>query len=296
VPRLFSTALLFVLIGATAGAFVVTEGLKLELSPITAVSLEPRIFSPTCECDTDFTMIRFRLRKADRVTLAVVDSSGDLVRTLVGPVGRKKGPFSAIWDGRDEGGSVAPDGVYRPRVHLRHRTILIPSRITVDTTPPVVKVRDVRPRVLEPGKRLKVRYRLNEPARIDVFLNGKRVVLGRTTRLNWNVQWKVRGRPGKYRLTLAARDVAGNLSNASRAVTVVIPLRVLTPRVQIKAGARFAVRLATDGRAYHWRLVKRGGFASRRRLVLRAPRKPGRYALVIRQDKVAHRIAVVVKP
>jgi alpha-tubulin suppressor-like RCC1 family protein len=114
-------------------------------------------------------------------------------------------------------------------------------------------------------------------------------------RLKWKVEWPVRGRPGKYGVTLAARDAAGNLSDATRAVTVVIPLRVFTPRVQVAAGKRFAVRLATDGRAYHWKLAKRGGFASRRRLVLRAPSKPGRYTLVIRQDKAPHRIPVRVK-
>jgi hypothetical protein len=295
VPRLFSTALLFVLIGATAGAFVLTEGLKLEPSPITKVSLQPKIFSPTCECDTDLTVLAFRLRKADRVTLAIVDKDGNLVRTLVGPVERSKGRFSASWDGRDEDGAVVPDGVYRARVHLRHKTILMPNRIRVDATPPVVKVRHIGPRVVEPGARLKVRYLLNEPARVYVFLNGRRVVLGRSMRLKWKVEWPVRGRPGKYRVTLAARDAAGNLSDATRAVTVVIPLRVLTPRVQVAVGKRFAVRLATDGRAYHWELAKRGAFASRRRLVLLAPSKPGRYTLVIRQDKVPHRIPVRVK-
>jgi hypothetical protein len=294
VPRFLSTALLFVLLGATAGAFVITEGLKLEPSPITKVHVT-KIFSPTCECDTDVALIRFRLRKADRLTLAIVGKGGDLVRTLVGPVNRRKGPFYASWDGQTEEGAVAPDGVYRPRVHLRHRTILMPNPIRIDTTAPIVKVRHIGPRVLEPGARLKVRYLLNEPARVYVFLNGKRVVLGRSTRLKWKVEWPVRGRPGKYRVTLAARDVAGNLSNATPAVTVVIPLRVLTPRVQIARGARFAVRLTTDGRAYHWRLAKRSGFASGRRLVLRAPSKPGLYSLVIRQDKVPHRIGVRVK-
>ena len=162
-PRLFSTALLFVLIGATAGAFVITEGLKLEKSPITKVSVEPKIFSPTCECDTDLMLIAFRLRKADRVTLAIVDKNGNLVRTLVGPVQRSKGPFSASWDGRDEDGAVVRDGTYRARVHLRHRTILMPNRLRVDATPPVVKVRHIGPHVVEPGARLKVRYLLNEP-------------------------------------------------------------------------------------------------------------------------------------
>jgi Flagellar hook capping protein len=295
VPRLFSTALLFVLIGATAGAFVLTEGLKLEPSPITKVSLEPKIFSPTCECDTDLTVLAFRLRKAGRVTLAIVDKDGNLVRTLVGPVERSKGRFSASWDGRNEDGAVVPDGVYRARVHLRHKTILMPNRIRVGATPPVVKVRHIGPRVVEPGARLKVRYLLNEPAHVYVFLNGRRVVLGRSMRLKWKVEWPVRGRPGKYRVTLAARDAAGNLSDATRAVTVVIPLRVAHAARAGRRRQEVRRALATDGRAYPLGARERGAFASRRRLVLRAPSKPGRYTLVIRQDKVPHRIPVRVK-
>jgi hypothetical protein len=296
VHRLFSTALLVALLGATAVVFVVTEGLKLEPSPITKVFVT-KIFSPTCECSTNFALIHFRLRKPDRMTLAIVNGGDRVVRTLVGPVNRTKGPVTASWDGRDEAGSVVTDGDYLPRVHLRHRTILMQNRIRVDTTPPVLKLRHVGPRVVEPGQSLKVRYLVNEPARIRVFLNGRRVVRGRSTRLKWKVEWEVRGRrPGKYRLTVAARDIAGNLSRATRGVTIVIPLRLLTSRVRATVASRFAVRVVSDGRAYHWKLGHRSGFASARRLVLRAPQSPGRYALVIRQDKLAHLVPVVVTP
>jgi hypothetical protein len=296
VPRLLSTALLFVLLGATSIAFVATEGLKLEPSPISHVSVPRKIFSPTCECSSDVAVVSFRLRKADRLTLSIVGKGGRLVRTLVGPVAQPKGTVTATWDGLTEDGAVAADGVYRPQLHLRHRTILMPNRIHIDTTPPVVQLRHVGPRVLGPGKRLKVRYLLNEPGQARVFLNGRRIVLGNSTRLRWKVEWQAHGRPGKYHVTVAARDLAGNLSDATRPVTVVIPLRVLTHGVRVAAGARFAVRLRTDGRAYHWRLARRGGYASGRRLVLRAPNAAGRYALVIRQDKVPHRISILVKP
>jgi hypothetical protein len=294
VPRLFSTALLFALLGATGLAFVVTEGLKLEPSPITKVSVT-KVFSPACECGSDSARIAFRLRKPQRLTLAIVDRGDRLVQTLVGPITEKKGAFSAIWDGRGESGEIVSDGVYRARVHLPHRTIRMPNKIRVDTTPPVVKLRHVGPRVIEPGQRLKVRYLLNEPAQVFVFLNGRRVVRGKATRLKWKVEWQARARPGKYRITVVARDIAGNLSDATRAVALVIPLQVLTQRVQVAAGSRFAVRLETDGRAYYWRLAKRGGFASGGRLVLRAPPKPGRYTLVIRQDKVPHQVPVRVR-
>jgi hypothetical protein len=68
----------------------------------------------------------------------------------------------------------------------------------------------------------------------------------------------------------------------------------LTHRVRTAVGRKFAVQVVSDGLAYHWRLAHRSGFASERRLVLQAPRSPGRYGLVIRQDKVAHRVPVVV--
>jgi hypothetical protein len=294
VPRLLATALLFVLLGATAAAFVVTERLKLEPSPITKVFVT-KVFSPTCECETDLGVIAFRLRKAERLTLSIADGGRHGIRTLVGPVERWRGAFSATWDGRDEDGAVVPDGVYRPLVHLRHRTILMPNTIRIDTTPPRARVRSVTPRVLRPGNRLRVRYVLDEPGSVYVFLDGRRVVLGRSTRPRWKVEWPARGRPGVYHLTVAARDVAGNLSDAARPVVVVIPLRVVTSSVRTAPGRRFSVRLVPAGpRAYHWQLAKREGVSNARRLVLRAPGRAGRYALVIRQDGLAHRVLVVV--
>jgi FlgD Ig-like domain len=294
VPRLFSTALLFTLIGATAVAFVVTEGLKLEPSPVTRVAVT-KVFSPTCECPTNLATIRFKLRRADRLTLSIVDTARRHVRTLIGPVARRKGRVSATWDGLDEDGAVVPDGAYRPLVQLRHRTILMPNTIRVDTTPPVVKLRQIGPRVIGPRGKLKVRYTLSEPARVYVFLDGRRILRGRSTRLKWNVEGEVHARPGQYRVTVAARDRAGNLSNATRPFRVVVPLEVRTPRVRVAARRRFVVQLVSDGRAYFWRLGAREGFARAQRLVLRAPAKPGRYVLLIRQDKVPHRVPVTVR-
>ena len=81
----------------------------------------------------------------------------------------------------------------------------------------------------------------------------------------------------------------------TRPVVVVIPLRVVTRSVRTRPGKRFVVGIVPAGRrAYHWQLGKTRGFASARRLVVRAPRKAGRYALVIRQDGLAHRVLVVV--
>ncbi|MFL5935639.1 MAG: hypothetical protein ACJ76U_02255 [Gaiellaceae bacterium] len=291
--RSLPTVVVLVLLAITAVAFVETERLKLKPSPVTKVSVT-KAFSPTCECDNQTAVIAFRLRKPGRLTVSIVDAERHPVQTLVGPVATKKGPVVATWDGQSGEGGSAPDGSYRARIQLGYRTIDMPNRIHIDTTPPVVKLRAVAPRVLQPHSRLKVRYLLNEPARVSVYLDGKRIVLGRSSRLKWKVDWPVHARPGRYGLTVTARDAAGNLSNATRPVVVIVPLEVLTKHVTVRPRRRFVVRIRDDARAYFWRLGSDSGFASSRVLRLRAPKRPGHYRLVIRQDHVAHVVRVVV--
>jgi hypothetical protein len=295
-PRVFSAALLLVLLASTALAFAVTEGLKLEPSPIASVSVD-KVVSPTCACPTSHATIRFRLRKADHVTIAIVNEAGREVRVLVHSQPRKKGFVHVTWNGRGAGGAV-PDGLYRPRVHLRnqHKTITLPNPIRVDTAPPKFESVHVRPHVVVPGKHVSVIYRLDGPARVTVFANGKRVVVGRASKPSWKLDWYANGaHPGSYRLTAVAVDDAGNRSAARTAGTVLVPLQVVTKRVRTTSGATFAVRLSTDGRAYHWRFAGAGGVTRARSLVLAAPAVTGRYTLVIRQDKLVHRVAVVVR-
>ena len=294
---------MLVLLGATTVAFAVTEGLKLQTSPILSVSVD-KVFSPTCDCGTDQAWVRFRIRKTDTLTLALVDAHGTIVRTVLGPERTKKGLVVATWDGRDEGAQVVRDGRYRPRVHLKreHRTIVFPNPIEVDTKPPIVKVAHVRPHVFKPGRRLAVRYRVSEPAHVSIYFGGTRVVLGRTSHTSATLDWygsSTRApngfRPGTYKLTLVARDIAGNISSPSHAVRIRIPIIVLPLRVHPKAGARFAVRLETDGRAYHWRLAGLRGTSRARRLILRAPRSAGRYMFVVRQHGDRASISVRVR-
>ena len=70
----------------------------------------------------------------------------------------------------------------------------------------------------------------------------------------------------------------------------------MTKSVRVAPGKRFTVRLVTDRRrAYTWKLGKQQGSSRARRLVLRAPKRAGRYALVISQDGLTHRVAVTVR-
>ena len=106
-PRLLSTLLVVLLLGGTAAAFAVTQGLKNQPSPIRAPSIQ-KVFSPVCDCATRVAVIQFRLRKPDRVRVQIVDSDGDVVRTLVAGTRLRRGTVHYTWNGRDDAGHFVP--------------------------------------------------------------------------------------------------------------------------------------------------------------------------------------------
>lgn len=304
--RLPQTLVVLVLLGATAAAFAVTEHLKLERSPITGTRVD-KVFSPVCECPRDFSVISFILRRPETVTVRVLDARGDVVRTLVRDRREAKGRVSYTWDGRDDLGRIVPEGIYRPRVELERngRTIVLPNPIRVDTTPPVVTLVGVLPRVFSPdgdGRRDRVvaRFRLDEKARPILLVDGTRQAMGRFGRKEGRLLWfgRVDGRPvrpGVYEIRLRAVDRAGNRSARSRGVPVRVRFVELgRDRVQVAAGERFSIFVSTDADSYHWLLAGERGTRERRVLRLRAPEEPGAYTLYVRVGKHADRAAVVV--
>ena len=145
-PRVLSTLLVVLLLGGTAAAFAVTQGLKIEPSPILAPHID-KVFSPVCDCASRDAGIRFKLRKPDRVQLDIVDSNGDVVRELVSGKRLRRGVVTYTWNGRDDQGDFVGEGVYKPRVHLtdQHRTIDLPNEMQVDTTAPRVESSELPP-------------------------------------------------------------------------------------------------------------------------------------------------------
>jgi hypothetical protein len=307
VARILSTLLVVGLLGGTAAAFAVTEGLKLQKSPITSTRVDS-ILSPVCGCPrTRSATIAFRLRKADRVTVQIENDQNLVVRTLVRGKASPRGRFSVTWDGRDDAGNVLPEGSYKPRVHLAHahRTIVLPNPIRLDTTPPKIRLVRPIPPVISPDgdhrrDQVRVRYRVSEPAYAILYVNGVRRYRGRTHQLVGEARWTalIGGHgvpPGRYRISLAARDLAGNLSKPVPIGTVRVRYITLAERVlRVRAGTKFHVRALTDAPNVRWRLGKRSG-VGRRKLVLRAPVKPGRYYLLVQVNRHAARALVVVE-
>jgi hypothetical protein len=300
-----STLLVVLLLGGTAAAFAVTQGLKNEPSPILAPRID-KVFSPICDCDSRLAGIQFKLRKPDRVSLAIVDGSGDVVRTLVAGRRLRRGTVLYTWNGRDDQGRFVGEGVYKPRVHLadQHRTIDLPHEMRVDTTAPKIALVSVIPRAISPDgdgrrDRVVVRYQTNEPAHGVLLVDGTRVVFTRRQQQRSSVDWngRVHGKvlaPGVHRLQLAAEDRAGNLSPPGRPFDVVVRYVALArDRIRAKAGTRFGVGVSADA-PVRWRLGAREGTAKPGLLVVRAPAPPGRYTLTVRVGDHVARAAVIV--
>jgi hypothetical protein len=302
------------LLGGTAAAFAVTQGLKLEKSPV----LSPRItktFSPLCDCDRWAPLnggsradVDFRLRKGDRVTLQVVDGDGEVVRTLIRDQRYPAGRLDVPWDGRDDAGQIVPDGDYRPRVRLAdaHRTIVIPNEMKVDTVKPRIERFSLSRRVFSPdgddrADGISAAYELSERGRVRLLVNGKQRVRKLGQAPAGALQWfgKYRGRPVKprpYRLELVAVDDAGNRTRVSAGTVRVRYLELALDTIRAKAGTRFGVRVRTDARHYNWLFARGRGRSSVRYLVLRAPQKPGLYRIFVATRGRGDSARVVVTP
>ena len=237
VPRLLSTLLVVGLLGGTAAAFAITQGLKLEKSPITAPHVD-KLFSPVCDCDEGRRQSRFRLRKRRHDDRTVITPDGEPVATIANHSSAAGSSALRRWNGRDwPGAVVAGRACTSSGVHLRqHQTITLPNTIMVDTTPPMITIKRVVPRVFSPDRdgRRRVRH-----------VSYRRLGRRRGRSCTWTERRSRRGRltrsTGKHPLVRrrARRDVparastgcrsraedrAGNISPPTSDVRVVAPV------------------------------------------------------------------------
>jgi hypothetical protein len=297
--RTVSTALVVCLLGGTAAAFAVTQGLKLDKSPIVATDIGKRV-SPAAGTEAK---IGFRLRESDAVTVSVVDDDGEVVRTLLRRQRVPARTFALSWDGRDDAGRAVPEGDYRPRIRLadERQTIVLPNDIELDTTPPSFEFSEVRPRVISPDRdgraeRIRVRYSSGERVHALLFVEGKRRVRTQAREAGV-IRWSAPLRPGRYRLEIAAEDRAGNVSSRAAAGTIRIRYIELARKViRARAGLRFGVGVSTDAPSYGYRFAGRRGGRRGDFLVLRAPEEERRYRLYVQANRHADSALVIVRP
>ena len=106
--RYAPAVLVAVLLVATGAAFLRTESLKLETSPIRQTRVT-KLFSPVCRCATSKARIAIRVAKPDVVSVSIEDDAGQDVRQLVAER-PATGRIAFLWNGRDDAGQVVRDG------------------------------------------------------------------------------------------------------------------------------------------------------------------------------------------
>ena len=301
------------LVAATVAAFVVTQHLKVSTPLIAGFpSPSPSTINPYGATCNGVSHARMRisfylLHRADDVDVYVVDQSGTIVRTLV--IGRHMrravrhpdGEFS--WNGREDNGTVAPDGKYYIRVALlgQGRTVQLAKPITVKTAPPYPSVRSVSPSLLpRADTSARIRYRGNENLdpmiliyRTDVP-GRPRLVEGYLVSDNVPASWngQIQGHPapaGTYLIGLEVTDAACNVgrfpvamppspgTTAGAGVTVRY-LAAQPPLDPVPAGSRAVIDVDARGRAFQWTLWRAGI----RKPVTSGSEKAGAYAVRVR--------------
>ena len=83
---------------------------------IRRLRVAPRVVTPNGDGVNETTTISFSLTTGARVTAKVVDDSGTTVRRLAADRSYPKGRSKLQWAGRDDAGSLVPDGNYRLKV------------------------------------------------------------------------------------------------------------------------------------------------------------------------------------
>jgi flagellar hook assembly protein FlgD len=323
-PRIATIVLVLALLGGTAAAFTVTQELKSERSPVARPGFD-RVFAPTCDCPRATASLSVTLRKADEVTASIVDADGSAVRTLLADERRPRGRLTLEWDGRTDAGELAPDGRYRLQLHLadQRRTILLPTTVQLDATPPRVRLVGVRPDTLSPDgdgirERAAIVYRSSEQSRVLVTVAGGRLPEVEVVRSRVRppgrekVHWfgKVDGEPlprGTYTLTIRAEDAAGNRSEPVTATVRIRYVELDEERYVVRPGGTLRFRVSTDVATFRWHLFRpREGRPGRPivydenasgdevAVVLPSTLEPGEYLLRVTANGRRDRASVVV--
>lgn len=333
------------LVAATVAAFFITQHLKVS-TPLIAGTPRPvpSVINPlggTACGGIDHRRMRvsfYLLHRSDDVDVYVVDQSGTIVRTLAAGVHMQAGAHPVrrlfIWNGREDSGRIAPDGLYYVRVALIHqgRSVTIsdpsgPVPVRVKTSPPTPIVRSATPHLIPNGSSTAVTivYTGNENRGGTVRIY--RTDLAGRPRLvkSFLSPWKghqavwdgrINGLPAPAGTYLAGLDVTDAACNTGHfplrlppppgstpgAGVTVRYLAAEPPLDPVAAGSRATVYVDSRRRPYRWALYRAGAHkplstGRGSAVALRVPVPKGRaglYELALRSGSHATAVPLVV--
>jgi flagellar hook assembly protein FlgD len=128
-PNPLARVVFAVLVLASFAAFAVTQRLKHTPTVVQDIRLSAS-FTPGSRSSNGVERLSFKLQHPDRVTVTVIDSRGEVVRTLArGLAMPAYKRFSFYWNGREAHRRRAPAGSYRVQIALQRqkRQILTPA-------------------------------------------------------------------------------------------------------------------------------------------------------------------------
>jgi len=298
------------LVAATVAAFFVTQHLKVT-TPLIAGNPrpDPSWINPldgvTCGSAgdrVDHRVMRisfYLLHRSDNVDVYVVDQSGAIVATLASARYMRGGahPVRSLftWDGRQDDGRIAPDGVYYIRVALRQqgRTVDIANAagqaetVTVRTAPPHPVITAVSPPAYPQRGRVGVTIRYagneNRGGTVQLYRTGlaggpKFIKSFPTPWKGQSVDWNatVRGeRPAPQGTYLIGLDVTDAACNTGRFPATMPPPPGTTPHAgvtvqylaaeprldPVAAGSRALLTVDSVHQPYTWSLLRVGATA-----------------------------------
>jgi flagellar hook assembly protein FlgD len=139
---------------------------------LTGLLVIPPFFSPQNSiANFKTTMLKYNLSESAEVTIKVLDSLNNQVRTLMTNVPQSPGLKNTTWDGKDDTGAYVTDGTYTfdiTAVDAALNSTTTTTTVQVDNTGPVVNILSATPTPFAPDsidptlRKVNVKYILND--------------------------------------------------------------------------------------------------------------------------------------
>ncbi len=185
-------------------------------SPGLQVTSSRELFSPNNDGSFDVFDLSYELENSAQITVRVLEGSNP-VRILLDQASQAPGKHFLTWDGRDDNGTLLPDGNYQiqlvARSALRSESRTLTAQI--DRTPPTVSLLNT-PDQVQVNTRDLVLEGVSEPGTLLWWNEGAPITVDSSGRFRLPLQLQ----EGINTIILRASDAAGNVTELRRQIVL----------------------------------------------------------------------------